>query len=76
MNLDDLARKAGFYTNNGDIFSPNVKERITPQLAELIKLIESEVLSEIHKQREPNTLNYSTNEKYSELVKYTLRSRP
>jgi hypothetical protein len=47
MNLTQLGSKAGFYTNGNEVFSPNVKERITEQLIEFLKIVEDEILTDV-----------------------------
>lgn len=73
MNLEQLAREAGFYTNGNEIFSPNVRERITDQLQLFLHLVENEILTDLGKEREPRTLNYSTNAKYAETISHAMK---
>ncbi len=71
--LIEFAIEAGFYVNDGEIFSPYTKEKITGNIQDLLIKIQSEIVSNISEEREPTTINYSPNERYTYNVNSTFR---
>ena len=48
MNLNELARRAGFHVNESDVFSPHRKEKVSAELSKLLDIIEEKVLVEVN----------------------------
>lgn len=51
MDLNELARRAGFHVNETDVFSPHRKEKISSEISNLLTIIEKEVLHEVENDR-------------------------